>query len=119
MAPTLTVIDYKSLDKCCAIQCTGEECASFLGMDYDTLNRRLGEEGHGGFTDYFKKAACPGRISLRRKQFELANNGSVPMNIWLGKQWLDQKEPQHEDKSVSAGDKFVEAFSKLIDGLPQ
>ena len=31
---------------------------------------------------------------MRRKQFEVANNGSVPMLIWLGKQYLDQKDKQ-------------------------
>ena len=30
------VIDYKTLEKLCAIHCTGEECAAILGVDYDT-----------------------------------------------------------------------------------
>ena len=33
-----------------------------------------------------------GKISLRRAQFEKALNGNVVMQIWLGKQHLDQKE---------------------------
>ena len=33
-----------------------------------------------------------GRISLRRAQFEKALSGNVVMQIWLGKQHLDQKE---------------------------
>ena len=33
-----------------------------------------------------------GKISLRRAQFEKALGGNVAMQIWLGKQHLDQKD---------------------------
>ena len=33
-----------------------------------------------------------GRISLRRAQFEKALGGNVAMQIWLGKQHIDQKD---------------------------
>ena len=88
------VIDYKTLDKLCGIQCTGEECAAVLGMDYDTLNKGLKREGHGGFTDYFAQKSANGKASLRRKQYEVANSGNPTMLIWLGKQWLGQSEKQ-------------------------
>lgn len=88
----LTAIDYATLDKLCAIHCTGEECASILGMDYDTLNRRLKEEGHLGFTDYFKRKSATGKMSLRRKQMEVALSGNPTMLIWMGKQQLNQAE---------------------------
>lgn len=88
-------IDYKTLDKLCAIQCTGEECAAILGIDYDTLNRRLKEDGEGGFTDYYAQKAAGGKVSLRRKQYQKAvDEGNPAMLIWLGKQWLGQKEPE-------------------------
>lgn len=87
-------IDYKQLDKFCAIHCTGEECAALLDMDYDTLNRKLKEEGHGGFTDYFTQKSANGKASLRRRQFQAANEGNPTMLIWLGKQWLGQSDKQ-------------------------
>ena len=51
------------------------------------------------FSDCFKRFSASGIISLRRKQFEVANGGSVPMLIWLGKQYLNQK-----DKSEVSGE---------------
>ena len=33
-------------------------------------------------------------------QFRSAENGSVPMQIWLGKQYLEQKEKQEVEKST-------------------
>lgn len=90
-------IDYETLDKLCAIHCTGEEIASILGVDYDTLNRRLKEEKHGGFTDYFKIKSAPGKMSLRRVQFETAMDGNTGMMIWLGKQHLGQKDTSRQE----------------------
>ncbi len=85
-------IDYAVLETLVRIQCTGEECAAVLKMDYDTLNRKLQEAGEGGFTDYFKRFASHGRASLRRMQWKKAEQGHTTMLIWLGKQMLGQKD---------------------------
>ena len=103
--PKKLVIDYQKLQKMCAIHCTGEECAALLDVDYDTLNRTLKEDGYGGFTDYFKKYSAGGKMSLRRKQFEKASEGNIPMLIWLGKQYLGQKDQVEEvarDERISS-----------------
>lgn len=86
------IIDYDVLDRLCAIQCTGEEIASVLGIDYDTLNKGLKREQGIGFTDYFIKKSGSGKASLRRRQFELAANGNPTMLVWLGKQYLGQSD---------------------------
>lgn len=85
-------LDFKTIDKLCAIQCTGEEIASVLDIDYDTLNRRLKQETGMSFTEYFIKKSGNGKASLRRRQFELAANGNVTMLVWLGKQYLSQSD---------------------------
>ena len=103
-------VDYKSLENLCAIQCSGEECASFLDMDYETLNRILKRDKHGGFKEYFALKGGKGKISLRRAQYQLAVEKKNPtMLIWLGKQYLGQKEPE---RAIDATE--VEA---LIDGF--
>ena len=97
-------VDYPKLEKLCAIHCTGEECASILGVDYDTLNSHLKKDGHGGFSHYFKKHSAAGKMSLRRKQYEKAiTEGNVPMLIWLGKQMLGQKDKAEVDNTSSDG----------------
>ena len=90
MPPKPKKIDYDQLDKLCAIQCTGEECAAILKMDYDTLNAALKRDKKGGFSDYFKSKSAYGKASLRRRQFKAAEDGNATMLVWLGKQWLGQ-----------------------------
>ena len=87
-------IDYQKLDAMCAIQCTGEECAAILDMSYEHLNNQLKKDGNGGFLDYFKQKGASGKMSLRRKQYDLASSGNATMLIWLGKQWLSQADKQ-------------------------
>ena len=83
-------IDYKTLDGLCGILCTGEEIASILEIDYDTLNRALKRDGNIGFADYLKKKSATGKASLRRNQFKLAQKLNPTMLIWMGKQFLNQ-----------------------------
>ncbi len=85
-------INYKTLESLCRIQCTGEECASVLGIDYDTLNNCLKRDGNGGFSDYLKKHGQSGKASLRRLQWKAAESGNTAILIWLGKQYLGQTE---------------------------
>ena len=96
-------IDYKQLEKLCAIHCTGEECASLLNCSYEHLNNKLKEAGHGGFLEFFKKHSASGKASLRRRQYKAAvEDGNVPMMIWLGKQYLDQHDSSKSFVDVNA-----------------
>lgn len=85
-------IDFERVANMCAIQCTGEEIASVEGVSYDTLVRRIDEEYGLTFAEYYKQHSGKGKVSLRRKQFEVATKGkgNVQMLIWLGKQHLGQ-----------------------------
>ena len=100
------IIDYDLLQEACTIHCTGEECASLLDIDYDNLNQHLIREGHGGFTEYFKKYSSQGKMSLRRRQWHKAiDDDNTTMQIWLGKQNLGQKNP--EFKATLQGAHFL------------
>lgn len=78
--------------KLCAIFCTANEIADILDVSVDTLERRIQQECNMSFADFFKKHSAHGKMSLRRKQFEVAMKGNVSMLIWLGKQYLGQTE---------------------------
>jgi hypothetical protein len=68
---------------------TNTEIAVFLGVSHDTLERNFAEPLEKG------RALRNGR--LQTKQFETAMRGDVRMLIWLGKQWLGQREHvEHE-----------------------
>ena len=96
MARPLTEIDWDQVDKMCAIHCTGEEQAAVLNIDYDTLNRACLRVYKISFAEYFKQKASSGKMSLRRKQFTTAMDGNTTMLIWLGKNWLGQKDNHDE-----------------------
>ncbi len=93
-------IDFENLQKMCEIHCTQEEICHLLDINHETLDARLKEAGFNNFSHYYKKASTLGKKSLRRIQFEAANNGSVPMMIWLGKQYLGQTDKQEMDMTT-------------------
>lgn len=114
------VIDYEKLDAMCRIQCTEEECAAVLGCNVETLAIALKRDKNSSFPQYFKKMSAGGKVSLRRRQYKSAvEDGNVTMLIWLGKQYLGQKDTQ-EDKNgnLNALDKLCESLSDLSNKLP-
>ena len=105
--------DWNSVDYMCMIHCTGEEIAGVLGMDYDTLNRNC-KDTHGiPISEYIKMHSQGGKMSLRRAQWKSAEGGNVSMQIWLGKQWLGQKDQQ--DITVVTDDETIIAMSDYFD----
>jgi hypothetical protein len=111
----LTEIDYKTLSVAARLMATGEECASELGIDYDTLNAGLIRDGHGGFSEFLKKHSGRAKISLRRSMFKLALEGENPtMQIWLSKQHLGFSD-KIEEKSTQVHLQTEFDFSTLND----
>jgi len=95
-------IDLELVKKLCSMQCTAEEIASFLNVDADTLDARLKDAGYANFSEYYKKNSSGGKISLRRSQWKSSTDGNVTMQIWLGKQYLGQKDqPEQEPLDMS------------------
>ena len=78
-------IDYTTVEKLANIQCTQDEIASFLGISTRTLQR------DEQFMELFNRGRENGKMSLRRIQWKHAEK-SVPMAIWLGKQYLGQRD---------------------------
>ena len=99
MARPKKEVDFKLLDSLCAIQCTGEEIAAIIGVDYDTLNSHIKEKYGVGFSDYFKEKSAFGKASLRRKQWALADSNPA-MAIFLGKNYLGQADKREVEETV-------------------
>lgn len=95
-------VDEKLIRRAARIGCTSEEIAALCDVSKDTLERR--------FAAVLKKGREGGKSSLRRMQWKAAKGGNVTMQIWLGKQLLEQK-----DKSdvTSGGEKISLAPIKL------
>jgi hypothetical protein len=97
-------INWEEFDKLCALHCTLEEFACYFDCSVDTIENKV-KEAHGvKFSEYFNLKKGAGKVSLRRKQFQVAMKGNPTMLLWLGKQWLDQKDKQElstaEDKPI-------------------
>lgn len=84
-------INEKLFEDLCAIQCTEKEICAVLGCCEDTLNAWCKRTYKMTFSDTYKSKKMLGKSSLRRTQFRLAEK-SASMAIWLGKQYLDQKD---------------------------
>lgn len=100
-------IDIDQLEKLVKMQCTAEECASVLGMCADTLDARLKEHGESGFSEYHKKHSAGGKASLRRMQWKSAQDGNVTAQIWLGKQYLGQKDKNENTHQNPDGSSII------------
>jgi hypothetical protein len=109
-------LDLAVVKKLCSLHCTGEEIASVLDVSYDTLERRIKELGYNSFSEFFIRFSAEGKISIRRKQYELAMQGNVHMLKQLGTSWLGQSDKQQIDmvtKDVTRPViKFVVNFDK-------
>ena len=78
-------IDYVEVEKLAKIMCTQEEIAAHLDIHVATLLR------DEKFCEVYKKGIENGKSSLRRKQY-LMSESNPTMAIWLGKQYLNQKD---------------------------
>jgi hypothetical protein len=107
---TFISVDWEKVISMCAIQCTGEEIAGVLGIDYDTLQRACKRENNMLFADYMAQKRSGGRMSLRRKQYSTAMDGNPTMLVWLGKNWLGQT-----DKIETFHEHQITAFEVIED----
>lgn len=98
------VIDYEAVEKLAGIMATQEEIAAFLDISVRTLLRDT------EFCQIYKKGLDKGKMSLRRKQFNMSETNPT-MAIWLGKQYLDQ----HDKKELEHSGEILTKVQKLSD----
>jgi IS30 family transposase len=84
-------INWDLVDELLKIQCTDVEIASVLNISDDTLKRATKREKGCNYAEYSVQKRQGGHASLRRRQFEMANENPT-MAIWLGKQYLGQRD---------------------------
>ena len=92
------VINQKQFESLCAIQCTQEEICNVLEVSEKTLINWCQETYGDSFSKVFRQKKELGRMSLRRKQWELAQSGNSTMQVWLGKNILKQSDNPIQDE---------------------
>ena len=115
MGRPVKTIDFEQLDRLCNIQCTLEEIASFFDVSADTIERRIKEEYGITFAEHYAKKAKIGRISLRRKQYQVAVDGNTTMLIFLGKQYLNQSDKQEIQQQVTGNQTITVNQDNILD----
>ena len=101
------IIDYQLVEDLSQIQCTQEEISQILDISSRTLQKD--EE----FLRIYKKGIESGRMSLRRMQYKSAMNGNVTMQIWLGKQYLNQMDKMVVDNNAELIEAAADTLIKV------
>lgn len=86
------IIDWAKVNRLLLYQCNGVSIAGIIGIHPETLYDACKQEYNIGFSDYSHTKKAEGKELLRAKQFETAMSGDKTMLIWLGKQYLEQKD---------------------------
>src|SRR5215471_10817470 len=114
MARPKAKIDLDELEKLCALQCTDEEIASFLGVSTKTITRR---RKIPRFSEAMDHAKAKGRVSVRRNLFRLANAGNVAAAIFLSKNLLGYRDVVNTEHTGMAGGPIQIAAKPDLSGL--
>ena len=70
-------IDFEQFEKLCALLCTLSDIAGWFRVSEDTIETRVKEHYNATFSEVYKKHSAIGKVSLRRKQYEIAMDGNV------------------------------------------
>lgn len=95
MARPKKKIDYELVAKLAKIQCTQDEIASILDVCRQTLAK------DEQFINVYKKHIDEGKMSLRRLQWKAAEEGNATMMVWLGKQYIGQRDKFDNENKTS------------------
>ena len=97
-------IDQEVFEGLCEIQCTKDEMCSVFNCDEKTITRWCKDTYGEGFSDIYKKKSETGKTSLRRMQWKAAKGGNTTMLVWLGKQYLGQRDKKQTELTGKDGE---------------
>jgi hypothetical protein len=86
----MTEIDLTEVEKLGMLQCTDVEIAAWIGVTTRTIE--YWRVKNPDFLEALERGKAKGRISVRRQQIKLLEDGNATMGVWLGKQILNQRD---------------------------
>lgn len=118
MARPRKEIDQKQFENLCGLQCTLEEICGWFGVSDKTLNGWCKRTYKASFSEVFRQKRGKGMIAVRRAQWRLAEKNAA-MAIWLGKQYLGQRDIVEQTIAVDTvkDDELSASLKALADGL--
>lgn len=112
-------LDLVEAERLASIQCTNEEIAFALGVSRQLVDLRIATDPK--FKEALERGRAEGRRSLRRRQFEVAENPDAPqrvtMLIWLGKNLLGQTDKVENTVEIHDHRAVAEEVQQLLGEL--
>jgi hypothetical protein len=108
-------IDLEELEKLCLMQASDGEIADFYGISIRTLERRRQDPV---FAEVMSRGRAKGKLTVRRHQFRMLEEGNASMGIWLGKQYLGQCEQPAVEITMRSVIVIARPGSQQADELP-
>lgn len=109
----LNELGKEIIKKLASFMCTEEEIAGFLGCTVESLKAPCNKEY---FLECLKVGRESGKTSLRMAQFKLAKSSSA-MAIFLGKQYLGQKDVVEDESTGKANAEQSNALNNLANAI--
>lgn len=85
-------INWREAEKMFEAHATAQEVAAFFNIGRQTLYDRCQSDNKISLEMFSYRARAKGNLAVRLKQYAKAKKGHFSSLIWLGKQWLDQRE---------------------------
>lgn len=95
-------IDPKQLAALAGMQCTYDEIAAVFGIRKRQFIDRI--EAEPELKVLIEAGWANGRASIRRQQFKMLVEGNATMAVWLGKQYLGQRDQSSIEHAGNAGE---------------
>src|SRR5215468_1248702 len=112
---TTAKIDLTELEKLCSLQCTDEELAAWFNVTTRTIERKRRKKA---FAEVMDRGKARGRISVRRQQMKLLEQGNATMGVWLGKNILGQVDEVRHDINGNLGRLLLVVLPRYTDQIP-
>lgn len=116
MARPRTQFDLELIERLCAKMATYDDLAHASGCSTRSIIRAY--QTRPAFQEAVDRGWATARQSLRQKQLEIALSGNAAMLIWLGKQYLGQKDKQEIGNKTEANITLQRAMEELR-GIPR
>lgn len=110
-------IDREQLAVLAGMQCTYEEIAAVFHLHKRQFINRLNRQP--SLKQIVEDGWATGRASIRRQQFTLLAQGNTTMAVWLGKQYLGQRDQmavtgEHGGPmELNAGDELISRIAGI------
>jgi len=107
-------IDKEEFEKLCGFQSTLQEITGWFKCSEKDIESWCKRTYKAAFSDIYQKLSTDGKSKLRRAQYQKALEGNVTMLIFLGRQYLDQKDKTKIDNAEAL--EKLDAILTLFDG---